>query len=150
MGNVLLNSKGHAKLGDFGTCIHLNENETKKCKVGSWDHMPPETICSLNTHFSFDWWSLGICIYQMLLGRLPFKEEKEVETFDNKFEILRRERDKIENSVGLISRLLIKDPIKRLKSAINIQNDPFYGLHIDWVKLEKGEIEPPIKLNSVN
>ena len=149
MGNVLLDSNGHAKLGDFGTCTHLNENETKKCIVGSWDHMPPEAVCTEDIYFSFDWWSLGICIYQMLLGRLPFKNEKEVENYDNKFDILRKERNKIEKSLGLISRLLSKDPIERLKNVNNIQNDPFYSIYIKWDKLEKGEIEPPIKPNTV-
>ena len=64
--------------------------------------MPPETVCTQNIHISFDWWSLGICIFQMLLGRLPFKEEKELENYDNKFMIFTKERKKIEKSLGLI------------------------------------------------
>ncbi len=136
-----MDSKGHAKLGDFGTCIHLNESVTKKCKVGSWDHMPPETLRSLSIHFSFDWWLIGICIYQMLLGRLPFKEEKELEYYDNKFEIFTKEREKIKNLLGLFSGLLNKDPIERLQSANTIKNDPFYKSNLNVNSLEQREIE---------
>ncbi len=78
--NILLDGEGNAYLSDFGlariTDASLNMGEDSLHTAGSPAYIAPELIQGERAdHFS-DIYSLGVLLYQMLCGRLPFENEE--------------------------------------------------------------------------
>lgn len=67
------------KIGDFGSSIHTLSPRKSFC--GSVPYMSPEMISTDSYGFPHDVWSLGVCVYEMLTGRLPFDGDSPVEIF---------------------------------------------------------------------
>jgi len=70
--NVLLESSGHIKITDFGLCKENMKDRTTSTIVGTPEYVAPEILENFDYDFSVDWWSLGILIYEMLVGESPF------------------------------------------------------------------------------
>ena len=87
--NVIINSDGHIKLTDFGLSkINFIQDQTNTI-WGTIKYMAPETLAGLKYNHLVDWWSLGIILYRMLTGQLPYPSNKnsEVRIFIWKFDI---------------------------------------------------------------
>lgn len=73
--NIFLTEKGEIKLGDFGI-IHLKDSYEKLTKteqsIGTPTYMSPEQIEGKDIDEKSDYYSLGITIYEMLRGDVPF------------------------------------------------------------------------------
>ena len=74
----MVNSDGYLKIIDFGTCKQLNSsNEKTFTMIGTPTYMAPQTLSGKGYSFSVDLWSLGIIIYEMMGGCVPFGEDSE-------------------------------------------------------------------------
>jgi serine/threonine protein kinase len=85
----------------------------------------------------------------MLTGEYPFDKDEDVENVNCKMpdpndKIKAKTNEIDQNACDFVSKLLVKNLQERLISKELIKNDPFFS-EIDWIKLEKGQIEPPIK-----
>jgi serine/threonine protein kinase len=83
--NVLYNSEYHSiKLFDFGLAISVNPDDPfSNCNAGSPLYMAPEVLAK-DTHnaFASDMWSMGITLYEILVGKNPFSHCKTLEDLE--------------------------------------------------------------------
>ncbi|KAI3642169.1 hypothetical protein MP228_011724 [Amoeboaphelidium protococcarum] len=106
-----------------------------KAALGTPDYLAPELLTGLSHNAAVDWWSLGICIYEFLVGIPPFNDDspeqifqnilqhKPIEFFDDGEEL---EEELISVAAkDLICGFLEYDPSQRLKPPA-IQQHPFF------------------------
>ena len=79
--NVLIKEDGTVKITDFGIAMALNSNELTQTNsvMGSVHYLPPEQANGSGSTIKSDIYSLGILMYELLTGELPFKGENAVE-----------------------------------------------------------------------
>eukprot|EP01063_Lacrimia_lanifica_P012323 TRINITY_DN1893_c0_g2_i1.p1 TRINITY_DN1893_c0_g2~~TRINITY_DN1893_c0_g2_i1.p1 ORF type:complete len:626 (+),score=209.59 TRINITY_DN1893_c0_g2_i1:114-1991(+) len=72
--NILLNSRGDVKLGDFGFCAALSEGDNNKRQtvVGTPYWMAPEVIHGTPYDYKADVWSMGILALEIMDGEPPY------------------------------------------------------------------------------
>lgn len=72
--NLLIDSKGDLKIGDFGFAIRSSEaRKQTKFNIGSPLYMAPEALKKNEYTHKSDIWSIGIIVYEMLIGDNPWK-----------------------------------------------------------------------------
>jgi eukaryotic-like serine/threonine-protein kinase len=74
-GNILLSSAGEAKVSDFGASFQqrLGQETTQITGIGSPAYMSPEQIRMEDVNHQTDIYSLGVVMYRLLTGRLPYE-----------------------------------------------------------------------------
>ena len=79
--NVLILDNGKVKITDFGIAVALNSNELTQTNsiMGSVHYLPPEQASGSGSTIKSDIYSLGILMYELLTGKLPFKGDNAVE-----------------------------------------------------------------------
>lgn len=79
--NVLIKEDGTVKITDFGIAMALNSNELTQTNsvMGSVHYLPPEQANGSGATIKSDIYSLGILMFELLTGKLPFKGENAVE-----------------------------------------------------------------------
>lgn len=148
--NLLLDKDGHIKITDFGLCKEdITYGRTTKTFCGTPEYLAPEVLEDNDYGRAVDWWGIGVVMYEMMCGRLPFYNRDHDVLFtlilmsDVKFP-----RNLSAEAKDLLSGLLIKDPTRRLgggpDDAKQIMAHPFFG-SINWRDLELKKIPPPFK-----
>ena len=79
--NVMILEDGRVKITDFGIAMALNSNELTQTNsvMGSVHYLPPEQANGSGSTIKSDIYSLGILMFELLTGRVPFKGENAVE-----------------------------------------------------------------------
>jgi serine/threonine protein kinase len=141
--NVLIDITGHIKLIDFGLS-KLCEGYPCKTRTlcGTPEYLAPEVLFEKEYGIEVDWWSLGVILYEMLSGYLPFKiipSEKVTKNIYKKRIKMFKHFSK--NAENLIKRLLEYNPKKRITFDGIIKHPFFKGTN--WDKIERLETNPP-------
>ncbi|CAK80754.1 unnamed protein product (macronuclear) [Paramecium tetraurelia] len=126
--NILIGDNLALKLIDFGVSKRflVKGKATKKIdmwtRTGSLFYQAPEIFLGGGYDEKVDIWSIGIILYQLLVGQLPFQQETILDTIemirDSEINVKNQTAFKLLNTLeqDLLKRLLKKDPEKRLSA----------------------------------
>lgn len=112
--NLLVGIRGELKIADFGWSVHAPTSR-RNTLCGTLDYLPPEMIEGRDHDEQVDVWSLGVLMYEFLVGTPPFEAEGHSATYRRISRVdLRFPKGMTEDAKDLITKLLQKDPRKRM------------------------------------
>ncbi len=76
-----MHTSGYLKLSDFGFIKCLKPGERTYTLCGTPEYLAPEIILNKGHGKAVDWYTLGVFIYEMMVGRCPFMHEDPYEIF---------------------------------------------------------------------
>jgi serine/threonine-protein kinase len=128
--NILILDNGLVKITDFGIAMALNSSQLTQTNsvMGSVHYLPPEQAAGKGCTIKSDIYSLGILMYELLTGKLPFKGENAVEIalkhMRDPLPSLQRELDNVPQSIeNIIIRATAKNPKNRYNNAREMYDD---------------------------
>ncbi len=127
--NILQVEGTNVKISDFGTALRENSEVTQIFDaVGSPAYMSPEQISGGDLTFQTDIYSLGVVMYQLLSGYLPYAAKSQVELFrkilnDNPIPLKDRRNKIPEALLRIVERCMAKSPEERYTSWNALSRD---------------------------
>lgn len=151
--NMLLDKYGHLKLTDFGTCMSMDSDGLVRSNsaVGTPDYISPEVLKGDGGIYGreCDWWSVGIFLYEMLVGDTPFYADSLVGTYGKIFDFKNslkfpQEVELSQNAKSLIKAFLTDQHHRLGRIGIeDIQQHPFFE-NDQWTWDTLRESVPPV------
>ena len=74
--NIMIGANG---LVDFG-CAKVRDTSCTLCGISQY--LAPEMIQNLPQGFAVDWWSVGVLMHEMVVGRCPFEGDEQMKMFE--------------------------------------------------------------------
>ena len=128
--NVLLASSGEAKVSDFGIARAASSETMTQANavLGTLAYMSPEQVRGERVGPASDLYSLGVLLYEMLTGELPYRGEDPIATamkrLDEEPPHPRATNPNVPEALdALVVRLLARDPADRHASAASLAGD---------------------------
>ena len=145
--NIMILENGLVKIMDFGIAMAMNSTQLTQTNsvMGSVHYLPPEQANGKGSTLQSDIYSMGIVMYELLTGKLPYKGDNAVEIalkhLKEPLPSIREELPNIPQSVeNIIIKATAKNPKNRYTDAREMHNDLLTCLD------ESRENEPKIKL----
>ncbi|XP_061763236.1 cGMP-dependent protein kinase 1 [Nerophis ophidion] len=151
--NVLVDERGYAKLVGSRSLKKVEVGKKTYTFCGSPGYMAPEVILKKGHSVSADFWSLGILLFELLTGRLPFSGAEPMRILSETMHGI----DHVDfpkaiskSACVLIKKLCRHNPSERLGSLRNgakdIQKHKWFE-GFDWDGLSRGTLNPPLPPN---
>ena len=129
--NIYYSSDGSIKLGDFGISILLgsgmNVSENRKI-MGTAQYLAPELVYGEKPTFQSDIFAMGITLFELLTGRVPFdaKDPHDVAVMQVEQEVpspLKTNPDLPKEIEEIVFKAVNKDLNKRYKNVLDMKKD---------------------------
>ncbi|KAF8585440.1 kinase-like protein [Ramaria rubella] len=151
--NILLDERGHAHITDLNIAVHYSERRLLTGVAGSMAYMAPEVLAKKGYTYTIDWWSLGVCAYELVFGRRPFRGKTNSDLTHSISRDHLKFPDDAETKCSregmqALKGFLERDPLRRLGCKPNgegmeeIKRHPWFRT-IDWEQLGNKTLEPP-------
>ncbi len=128
--NIMIEDDGRIKITDFGIAMALNATQLTQTNsvMGSVHYLPPEQASGKSATVKSDIYSLGILMYELLTGNVPFKGDNAVEIalkhMKDKIPSIRKQDPSIPQSVeNIILKACAKNPRNRYDTAKEMYED---------------------------
>lgn len=128
--NIIVKSDGSIKILDFGIAIAKGNIQVTQANnvMGSVHYLAPELAKGKPASVQSDIYALGIVLFEMLSGDVPFKADSAVQValmqMRNEMPSIRTINPSIPQSIeNIITRATAKDPSKRYSSCVDMLDD---------------------------
>jgi len=128
--NIMILENGIVKLTDFGIAVALNSTQLTQTNsvMGSVHYLPPEQASGKGATLQSDIYSLGILMYELLTGKLPFRGENAVEiALKHLKEPMPNVKDEVpeipQSLANIIMKATAKNPKNRYADAREMHED---------------------------
>ena len=128
--NILILENGMIKITDFGIAVAMNATQLTQTNsvMGSVHYLPPEQASGKGATLQSDIYSIGILMYELLTGKLPFRGDNAVEIalkhLKEPMPSIRDEIPDIPQSVeNIILKATAKNPKNRYSDAREMHED---------------------------
>ena len=155
--NVLIDADGRAKVTDFGIAQQLEQDGlTRTGRVlGTTDYVSPEQAMGQQVDARSDIYSLGVLLYEMLTGEVPFKAENLVgvamkHVNDRMPDVQRRRPEASSALAAVIERATEKKPEKRYRDLSAMLDDLESALEVEVARAGRSTGEATTVLDSVS
>ncbi|XP_017859798.1 PREDICTED: cGMP-dependent protein kinase 1 [Drosophila arizonae] len=149
--NLMLSSDGYCKLVDFGFAKYVRPNEKTNTFAGTPEYVAPEIILDRGHDRSVDYWALGILVYELLVGKTPFRGVNQVKIYQNilsGIDVIHMPSRIPKSAQNLIRHLCKQLPAERLgyqrKGIADIKRHSWFD-SLDWNRLKQKQLPSPIK-----
>ena len=128
--NIMIEDNGLVKITDFGIAMALNSTQLTQTNsvMGSVHYLPPEQANGKGSTVKSDIYSLGILMYELLTGSVPFKVdtavEKALKHMKEKIPSIRKQNPTIPQSVeNIVLKATAKNPKNRYDNVRDMYKD---------------------------
>lgn len=128
--NIMILEDGLVKITDFGVAMALNASDLTQTNsvMGSVHYLPPEQAAGKGSTIKSDIYSLGIVLYEMLAGTMPFRGETAVEIalkhIKNPMPSVRKVNPKVPQSLeNVVLKATAKNPKNRYNNVRELYDD---------------------------
>jgi hypothetical protein len=154
--NVLIDAEGRAKVTDFGIARQLEQHgvtDTGRV-LGTTDYVSPEQAMGHRVDQRSDVYSLGVVLFEMLTGEVPFSADTQVgvamKHVNEELPDVQRRRPELSAAAALtIERSTTKDPAKRYGSIGEMLDDLETALEVEAARAGSTEGEATTVLKAV-
>jgi len=147
--NLLLTEHGHLKLADFGLAKVVTDKTYTVC--GTPEYMAPEVLTKTGYTCAVDWWSLGVLVFELMTGNVPFMAVCKPAIFAK----IKRGIDCVDfpptfhvGAEAFVRNLMQKNPCDRLPMLLggleNINGHEWFS-GFDWNSMRNLTLMPPFR-----
>ena len=140
--NILIKDDGGIKITDFGIAMALNATQLTQTNsaMGSVHYFPPEQASGKGATLKSDVYSLGIMMYELIVGELPFRGDNAVEiALKHLKEPMPRIRDVLPDVPQSVENVVLKATAKNPKNRYANANEMYEDLKTVLDKDRKNE-----------
>ncbi|KAH8287860.1 hypothetical protein KR018_003149 [Drosophila ironensis] len=149
--NLMLTMDGYCKLVDFGFAKYVRHNEKTNTFAGTPEYVAPEIILDRGHDRAVDYWALGILIYELLVGKTPFRGVNQIKIYQqilSGIDVIHMPSRIPRSAQHLVRHLCKQLPAERLgyqrKGIADIKRHSWFE-SMDWQRLKLKQITSPIK-----